>query len=93
MLDDTAGREPTVGGQGHRRGISIHEMHTAAQLSALLPDVEQFGLDISAFGLAAQLCNFAVRSANDDGSRLAAHSGLEMLAQGQAFGRRRRFRC
>ncbi|MDR3273918.1 MAG: DNA gyrase subunit B, partial [Puniceicoccales bacterium] len=88
MLDDTTVQEVTVGGQVLRRRISIHEIYEAPQLSALLLELEQLGLDISTFEPTEQPRYFLVESGNGDGSRLEMHSGLEMLAQVRTFGRR-----
>jgi hypothetical protein len=87
MLVHTNMREVIVGGQMLRRRISIHEIYEAACSSGLPLDLKQLGLDISTFQPTEQSRDFLVKS-DDDGSKLEMHSGLEMLAQVHAFGRR-----
>jgi DNA gyrase subunit B len=87
MLEDTVTQDVTVDGQMLKRRMSIHEIYEAPQLSALLVELEQLGVDITTFEPAQQPRYFLVESGND-GARFEMRSGLEMLAQVRALGRR-----
>jgi DNA gyrase subunit B len=88
VLDDATVQDIVINGQLFRRRISIHEIYEAPQLSTLLLELEQLGLDISTFEPTKQPRYFLVESGGDSGTKLEMHSGLEMLAQVRTFGRR-----
>jgi DNA gyrase subunit B len=88
MLDNTTVQDVVANGQLFRRRISIHEIYEAPQLSTLLIELEQLGLDISTFEPTKQPRYFLAESGGDGETKLEMHSGLEMLAQVRTFGRR-----
>jgi DNA gyrase subunit B len=87
MLEDAVTQDITVDGQVFKRRTSIHEIYEAPQLSAVLLELEQLGIDITTFEPTERPRSFLTESGSD-GTKLEMHSGLEMLAQIRSLGRR-----
>jgi DNA gyrase subunit B len=88
VFDDAVTDDVMINGKVLRRRISIHEIYEAPQLSALLIELEQLGIDITTFESTQQPRYFLMELDSSDGQKLKMYSGLEMLAKVREFGRR-----
>ena len=90
LFDGATSREIEINGVKFRQRLSVHEIYEAPQLSKLLKNLEEVGIDVTTFEPTSHPRYFLIEDATGGktGERLELFSGLELLAKVRELGRR-----